>query len=148
MKTIFDKETRNSLIKRIELLNENSIRQWGKMNVYQMIQHCILCEQMYLGKKTYKRSFLGFLFGKIALNQLMKDDKPKKRNSPTKQEFKISQNTGNFEVDKNQWISLVEEYENYQNESFIHWFYGKMTKEQVGISVYKHIDHHLRQFCC
>jgi Protein of unknown function (DUF1569) len=148
MKTIFDKETRNDLIKRIELLNENSTRQWGKMNIYQMIKHCILCEKMYLGKTSYKRSFLGFLFGKIALNQLMSDQKPKKRNSPTKQDFKISESTGNLVADKTQWISLIEEYENYSNESFVHWFYGKMTKEQIGISVYKHIDHHLRQFDC
>lgn len=146
MKTIFDKETRNDLIRRIESLQENSTRQWGKMNVYQMVKHCILCEEMYLGKTPYKRSFLGYLFGTIALKQLMKDDKPKKRNSPTKQDFKITENTGNLDSDKMQWISLVEEYENYTNELFVHWFYGKMTKEQVGISVYKHIDHHLRQF--
>lgn len=148
MKTIFDKQTRNNLINRVNSLNENSKAQWGKMNVYQMIKHCILCEEMYLGKTPYKRSFLGFLLGKIALSQLMKDDKPKKRNSPTKQEFIISDNTGNLLEDKMKWISLIEEYKNYSNQTFVHWFYGKMTTEQVGISVYKHIDHHLRQFDC
>jgi hypothetical protein len=146
MKTIFDEETRAELIKRVELLNENSTRQWGKMNVYQMVKHCILCEEMYLGKKHYKRTFLGFLLGKLALKHLMKDDKPKKRNSPTKQEFIISENTGNLLEDKLKWISLIEEYENYSNQAFVHWFFGEITREQVGISVYKHIDHHLRQF--
>ena len=148
MKTIFDKETRTGLIQRIELLHENSMRQWGKMNVYQMVKHCILCEEMYLGKTLYKRSLLGFLFGKMALNQLMNDDKPKKRNSPTKQDFKIIESTGNLIAAKMRWISLIEEYDSYSNESFVHWFYGKMTKKQVGILVYKHIDHHLRQFDC
>jgi hypothetical protein len=148
MNTIFDIQTRDNLIIRINSLNENSKAQWGKMNVYQMVKHCILCEEMYLGKTQYKRSFLGFFLGKIFLNQLMKDDKPKKRNSPTKQEFKISENTGKLLEDKMKWISLIEEYENYSNKNFAHWFYGKMTREQVGISVYKHIDHHLRQFNC
>ena len=146
MKTIFDKETRAELIKRVELLHENSTKQWGKMNVYQMLKHCILCEEMYLGKTPYKRTFLGFLLGRIALNQLMKDDKPKKRNSPTKQEFIITEETGDFLEDKTKWISLINEYEYYSNQNFVHWFFGKMTTEQVGISVYKHIDHHLRQF--
>lgn len=146
MKTIFNENTREELINRVYLLNENSTAQWGKMNVYQMIKHCILCEEMYLGKTSYKRSFLGFFLGRIFLNQLMKDDKPKKRNSPTKQEFKISESTGNLLEDKRKWVSLIEEYENYSNQTFVHWFYGKMTKVQVGISVYKHIDHHLRQF--
>ena len=76
----------------------------------------------------------------------MKDDKPKKRNSPTKDDFKISEDTGNLLEDKLKWISLIEEYKNYSNQNFVHWFFGKMTLEQVGISVYKHIDHHLRQF--
>jgi Protein of unknown function (DUF1569) len=148
MKTIFDQTTRLALINRVNSLNENSPRQWGKMNVYQMIKHCILCEEMYLGKTPYKRTFLGYLLGRIALNQLMKDDKPKKRNSPTKNEFIISENTGNLSEDKLKWISLINEYENDSNQAFVHWFFGEMTKEQVGISVYKHIDHHLRQFDC
>jgi hypothetical protein len=35
---------------------------------------------------------------------------------------------------------------NYSNEDFIHDFFGKMTKEQIGVFAYKHTDHHLRQF--
>jgi Protein of unknown function (DUF1569) len=146
MKTIFDQITRNELINRVNLLNESSTAQWGKMNVYQMIKHCILCEEMYLGKTPYKRTFWGFLLGKIALNQLMNDDKPKKRNSPTKKEFIILEEMGDLIDDKLKWISLIKAYENYSNKNFVHWFFGKMTQEQVGISVYKHIDHHLRQF--
>lgn len=146
MKTILDQITREELINRINLLNENNMAQWGKMNVYQMIKHCILCEEMYLGKMPFKRSLLGFFLGKIFLNQLMKDDKPKKHNSPTKDELKIAESTGNFWEDKSKWISLIGEYENYSKQDFVHWFYGRMTKKQVGVSVYKHIDHHLRQF--
>ena len=148
MKTIFDKQTRDNLINRVDSLNDNSTIEWGKMNVYQMLKHCILCEEMYLGKTLYKRTFIGFLLGRIALNQLMKYDKPKKRNSPTKQEFIITEETGDFLEDKTKWISLINEYEDYSNRNFVHWFFGKMTSEQVGISVYKHIDHHLRQFNC
>ncbi len=148
MKTIFDKQTRDNLILRVNSLNENSKATWGKMNVYQMVKHCILCEEMYLGKTPYKRSLLGLFLGKVLLNQLMKDDKPKKRNSPTKHELKITESFGNLLEDKLNWISLIEQYENYTKQDFVHWFYGKMTKEQVGISVYKHIDHHLRQFDC
>lgn len=146
MKTIFDKQTQNNLIERVNFLNENSKALWGKMNVYQMIKHCILCEEMYLGKTHYKHSLLGFLLGKVFLNQLLKDDNRKKQNSPTKKELKVVESNGNLIEDKLKWISLIREYENYSNQTFVHWFYGKMTKEQVGISVYKHIDHHLRQF--
>jgi Protein of unknown function (DUF1569) len=148
MKSIFDKTTKDELIDRINLLNENSTSQWGKMNVYQMIKHCALCEEMYLGKTKYKRSFIGLLLGKIALNKLMKNDSPKERNSPTKSDFKNLDATGSLEFEKSKWIKLIEEYEKYSENNFVHWFYGKMTKEQIGYAVYKHIDHHLRQFNC
>ena len=58
MKTIFDKATRDELINRINILDEHSTAQWGTMNIYQMLKHCVLCEEMYLGKKKYKRKFI------------------------------------------------------------------------------------------
>ncbi|MEP7319105.1 MAG: DUF1569 domain-containing protein [Panacibacter sp.] len=146
MKTVFDKETRDKLIERINALNENSTAQWGKMNIYQMLKHCTLCEEMYLGKKKYKRAFIGLLFGKIGLNNLMKDENPLQRNAPTGAAFIIKETSGNIQAEKIKWILLVEQYAQYSNDNFEHWFFGKMTKEQVGYFVYKHTDHHLRQF--
>ncbi len=146
MKTVFDKRTRDELIDRINSLNENSKAQWGKMNIYQMLKHCTLCEEMYLGKKTYKRAFIGRLFGRIGLKNLLKDETPLKQNSPTGSEFRIKENNGDLFSEKMKWISLIKEYAHYSNNDFEHWFFGKMTKEQVGYFVYKHTDHHLRQF--
>ena len=146
MKSVFDKPTRDELIARIELLDENSKRQWGKMTVYQMLRHCCLCEEMYLGKRTYKRAFIGKLFGKLGLKSLLKDAAPIKPNSPTSSHFKISDVSGDVSAQKDKWISLVKEYESYPLERIDHWFFGKMSKEQVGQFVFKHTDHHLRQF--
>src|ERR1044071_9506757 len=92
MKTIFDKTTRDELINRINALNENSTAQWGKMNIYQMLRHSTLAEEMILGKKKYKRAFIGYLFGKLALKSVLKDDNPLRKNSPTLPELKIKEN--------------------------------------------------------
>ena len=70
MKTLFDKTTRDELINRINTINENSTAQWGKMNVYQMLKHCTLWQEMILGKKKYKQPFIGRLFGKM--NKMLK----------------------------------------------------------------------------
>jgi hypothetical protein len=146
MKTIFDKITRDNLISRIKTLNENSAAEWGKMNIYQMLKHCTLAEEMYLGKKKYKRVFLGRLLGKMALKNLLKDERPMSRNAPTSPAFKVSETNGDILAEKKKWIALIEEYAHYSNSDFTHWFFGKMTKEQIGYFVYKHTDHHLRQF--
>jgi Protein of unknown function (DUF1569) len=146
MKSVFDNATREELINRINSLNENSTPQWGKMNVYQMLEHCVRCEELYLGKRTHKRTFLGRLIGSMALKNLLKDERPLSRNAPTSPMFIVRESEGNVQSEKQKWIALVEEYEHYTNNDFVHWFFGKMTKEQVGYFVYKHTDHHLRQF--
>ncbi|HSZ87075.1 MAG TPA: DUF1569 domain-containing protein [Puia sp.] len=148
MKTIFDKTTRDELITRINRLSENSKSQWGKMNMYQMLKHCTLWDEWVLGKNkpSYKQAFIGRLFGQFALKNMIKDERPLNQNVPTLSELKVKENNGNVAIEKNKWISLIEEYENFSNPTFIHSFFGKMTKEQIGYIAYKHTDHHLRQF--
>ena len=146
MKSVFDKDTRDHLISRIHTLNENSQPLWGKMNIYQMLKHCVLCEEMYHGKTKYPRVFLGRIFGKIGLKNLIKDETPLKQNEPTSGAFKISEPNGNVSAEKKKWLTLMEQYGHFSNNDFVHWFFGKMTKEQIGYFVYKHTDHHLRQF--
>ena len=146
MKSIFDKTTSHELIKRINTLSENSIAQWGKMNVYQMVQHCRLWEEMMQNKQNLKRMFIGKLFGRMALKTVLKDDKPLKRSTPTIPSLVINETTGNIALEKTKWIANIEQYANFYNPNFVHVFFGKMTKEQIGQMVYKHTDHHLRQF--
>jgi hypothetical protein len=146
MKSVFAKESRDELINRINLLNENSTPQWGKMNVSQMIKHCTQWDEMALGKRIYKQSFIGKLFGKMALKDMMKDE-PIKRNLPTVPSFKIKEN-GNVEDEESKLINSINEYASFSNENFIHPFFGRMTKENTGIMIYKHVDHHLKQFNC
>ena len=98
MKTISDKSTRDELIERIKRLNENATAHWGKMNVHQMVRHCSLWEELMLGKRKYKRNWIGYLFGKIALKSLVRDEKPLSRNTPTVPDLKIKE-TGDFETE-------------------------------------------------
>jgi hypothetical protein len=147
MKSIFEESTNDELIRRIDLVNENSKAQWGKMDVYQMLKHCTLWEEMISGDKKYKRVLLGRIFGKMALKNMIKDDKHVRHNMPTVPGFEITDH-GDFSSEKNKWIAMVKEHANFSNTDFVHPFFGKMTKEQIGLLAYKHTDHHLRQFNC
>ena len=145
MKTIFDTKTVAELIGRINSLQTSTQAQWGKMDEYQMLKHCTMSEEIFLGKRTYKRLFIGRLFGSIALKGILKNENPMKKNQPTLPEMKIT-GTGNFEAERNKWIELLQGYNSFSNINFIHPFFGKMTKDEIGKYVYKHADHHLRQF--
>lgn len=148
MKTILDKPIREELTTRINSLNDNSKAQWGKMNVYQVTKHCTIWDEWVLGKNKpiYKQEFLGKIFGKMALKSNTKDEKPLGKNMPAGNAFTIKDKDGNVEVQKKKWMDLIAEYEHYSNDDFIHDFFGRMTKEQIGVFAYKHSDHHLRQF--
>ncbi|MEQ8414194.1 MAG: DUF1569 domain-containing protein [Imperialibacter sp.] len=145
MKTIFDKNTTASLIQRIRSLTAEQPNKWGKMSAYQMLKHCTLSEEMFLGKKKYERLFIGRLFGGMALKGMLKNEDPMKQNQPTHPEFKIK-GVGNFDTEREKWIKLLHEYEVFPSTDFVHPFFGAMNKEQIGQYVYKHTDHHLRQF--
>ncbi|MFN8243086.1 MAG: DUF1569 domain-containing protein [Ferruginibacter sp.] len=146
MKSIFDPGTENELIARIHALTPESKALWGKMNVFQMVKHCTLCEDMYLGNMPVKRAFIGRLLGRFVLKQVLKDEKPFSRNSPTSPLLNTSGESGDFAAQKEEWISRIKQYRQFNRQDFVHPFFGPLTKEQVGLLDYKHIDHHLRQF--
>jgi len=148
MTTVFDTSTRDELIRRIHTVDETSTARWGRMNVYQMVRHCTLWEGWIQGKPpcTYKQALIGRLFGRMALRGVTKDDRPLARNVPTTKAFKITDTTGDVAAERRKWAALVAEYEHYSNPGFIHDFFGRMTREQIGQLAYKHTDHHLRQF--
>jgi len=146
MKTVFDKTTRDELIGRIDTLNENSKNKWGKMNVYQVLKHCTLWDEWMQSNKSNKQAFIGRLFGKMALKKILKDESPLARNTPTLRELIVKEINGDVASEKTKWIALINEYAHFSNPNFVHTFFGKITKEQAGQLVYKHADHHLRQF--
>ena len=146
MKSVFDQTVRNELIGRIHSLHENSQRVWGKMNVYQMIRHGAQWDEWIQNNTGTKQALIGRLFGKTALKKVLKDEAPLSRNTPTLPEFKIKETGGNIESAKEKWIALIHAYAHFSAPGFVHPFFGKMTREQVGLMAYKHADHHLRQF--
>ncbi len=148
MKTVFDNTTRDELINRINTLDEHKTAQWGKMNVYQMLKHCTLWDEWMQNGKKNKQAFIGKLFGKMALKNVLKDESPLRHSTPTLPELIIKESSGDIAAEKKKWIALIGQYAGYSNPTFMHTFFGKMTREQVGPMAYKHADHHLRQFNC
>ena len=146
MKSVFDITTRNELVERIKSLNPENSAQWGRMNVYQMVKHCTLHEDMVLGKLKIKRVFIGRLMGGMLLKKVLKDDKPFGKNSPTSSLLKTLRESGDIEQQKKEWIDRLDQYATYTDPDFIHPFFGPMTKDQIGFFASKHVDHHLRQF--
>src|ERR1044072_734723 len=94
MNSIFNEVDKNDILNRIDQLHPNSKPLWGKMNVSQMLAHCILPTKISAGEINSKQSLIGKLFGKLAKKKMLAEQNMK-RNLPTAPSF-IIRNTPDF----------------------------------------------------
>ncbi|RXK62791.1 DUF1569 domain-containing protein [Lacibacter luteus] len=146
MKTLFESSVREEIINRINSLTSENNAQWGTMNVSQMLKHCTLCDDMFFGKINIKRVFIGRLIGPMLLKKALQDDRGFGKNSPTSPLLKTNNEVCDLAVQKKEWTLSIEQFADFNNNNFVHPFFGPMNKEQIGLFAYKHADHHLRQF--
>ncbi|RYF79037.1 MAG: DUF1569 domain-containing protein [Chitinophagaceae bacterium] len=149
MNIITEPATMENIKTRIQKLDENSVRQWGKMNVDQMLSHCIDGLRMIIGElKTDKKApkLIQFLLKTFVIN-----GKQFPKNSPTAAELNRHKTPGfqskNIAEAKQTLLTYIDKLKNASDDQFgEHPAFGKMSKTEYGVLVYKHLDHHLRQF--
>ena len=147
MKNLFDKDTYTEITNRINALTPDNQRQWGKMNAAQMLAHCKEAFKVPLSDKKMPRIFLGVLIGWMIKPKLY-NESPWKQNLPTAPNF-IIKDERDFEKEKMELSAMISQFYNAGPENvgkFPHPMFGSFTSEQWGKSIYKHIDHHLKQF--
>lgn len=147
VKSLFNAADNAEIIDRINKLTASSVSGWGKMHVDQMLAHCHVALQTAFGEVKLKRSLMGMLFGSMARKQLLGSGEFK-RNLPTDRHF-IIQGNRNFNEEKDKLMNIVKRF-TQQGRSAIsteaHPFFGKLTADEWDNLMWKHLDHHLRQF--
>ncbi len=147
MKNIHDAATVQELIQRLDKLTPSTQRQWGKMDVAQMLAHCSNALEVNLGDRISKQGFMGKIFGKMAKKSVT-SDKPFKQGLPTDPGFVIT-GSKDFSAEKQRLITLIKRLSAGNPEAMAanpHPFFGRMTAHEWNTLNYKHLDHHLRQF--
>ena len=147
MKNVFQPDALQEVNQRINKLQPNSQRQWGKMDVAQMFAHCSAALEVAAGKKFPPRIFIGRILAPF-FRSVFSNDKPFKQNMPTDNSFLIIDQR-NFEREKARLIDLVTQFSTGGEAictTHPHPFFGKLTPNEWATGMYKHLDHHLRQF--
>ena len=147
MKNLFDKKDTAEIISRLDNLTPSSQRRWGKMEVAQMLAHCRKTLEMATGDKVLPRVLIGKLIGRFFVKE-MSNEKPMGKNGPTDKTLKVTDQR-DFEVEKRQLIDYIEKFQTGGADKCTkhpHPFFGKVTPTEWSIGMYKHLDHHLRQF--
>jgi hypothetical protein len=146
MKNLFEQHTVDEVTARIEQLNPGSRRQWGKMEVAQMMAHCSAALEMASGKLAAKRTLLGRIIGP-RLRHVLTDESPFPRNSPTAKELKVG--GGDFLQEQQRLKERLRQFHEggeSQCTKDAHPFFGPITPLEWSTGMYKHLDHHLKQF--
>jgi len=145
MQSIFNNDSQNEILRRIDNLNEDTLPLWGKMSIGQMAHHCQAPLNIMMQKKDYglKPNWIVKTFFKKSLY----NDKPWRKNLPTAPPLKVLENRG-FKKEKEQLVDLIKELHKHKNKTDwqSHPIFGEFTALQWGQMQYKHLDHHLKQF--
>ncbi|UKJ06059.1 DUF1569 domain-containing protein [Solitalea lacus] len=147
MNNLFNQSDVTQILDRIEKLTPKSNRQWGKMNVAQMLAHCNMSIETAMGLNFVKQPFIGKIIGSF-LKSVALGEKPFAKNSPTDKSYIFPDNL-TFKAEKSKAIVSIKKFFEggpSQCTTHPHPFFGKFTPEEWAVFQWKHLDHHLRQF--
>ena len=151
MKDFFHPTLVEETKQRILQLRPESERQWGSMAVAQTLAHCTAGFKMAMGDIQAKRApFPATLLGPLIKALVFRDDKPIRRNSPSSPEL-LSADPTQCELERERSV-LIAAIDRFASQGAAcctgnrHPFFGPLKPEQWAILMYKHVDHHLRQF--
>ena len=148
MKNLFEAGRVEEVKQRIAKIKPDSPRQWGKMKPAQALEHCSRGVETALGDTMPPRVLIGRLLGWIVKPRLMGNDEPLRRNSPTAKSL-VVQDERDLETERARLVGLIDRFAAGGPAGCTkhpHAFFGPLTPDEWAILMYKHLDHHLRQF--
>lgn len=148
MKHLFEAARAEEVKQRLEQLQPDSQRQWGKMDPAQMLAHCSAAIDMAEGKIVSPRIMIGRLLGPLAKKSLIVKGEPMRRNSKTAPSVIVADER-NFIVEKKRLLESIDRFVTGGQAICTrhpHFFFGPLTPEEWASLMYQHLDHHLRQF--
>lgn len=147
MQTIFNTQDKAIIVQRLNQLTSLSNRQWGTMRVEEMLWHLRYQLELALGlreRKTLIKSYLSLpVFRWMALYII-----PWPKGSATAPEMNVKKTNPEvmqFDKEKELLLQRITEVEN-ATELGPHPLFGQMNKKMWGRLIWKHINHHLKQF--
>jgi Protein of unknown function (DUF1569) len=149
MRNMFDASDAQEIKGRLGQLGPNSVPLWGSMTAPQAVAHCAKSMEWAVGDRTPPRIFLGArILGRLIKSKVVGDDAPLRRNSPTSPDLLVKEDR-DIAAERARLVALIDRFAEggaAQCTTHPHSFFGRLTPQQWAVLMYKHLDHHLRQF--
>jgi hypothetical protein len=148
MKNLFQADAVEEVERRIAALKPDSQAQWGRMNVAQMVAHCSGGFELASGEQRPPRALAGRVIGWAIKPLVLKGESQMRRNSPTVEGL-IVNDQRDLEIERERLRGQISRFVAGGPNGCTdhpHSFFGRLTPDEWAILMYKHLDHHLRQF--
>ncbi len=149
MKNLFEAATADEVKVRLGQLRQDSPRLWGKMSAAQMVEHCGRSLEWAVGDSVPPLAALPLrMLGRVVKPLALKEKNPMRRNTPTSPDL-IVQGEPEISAGREKLCGLIDRFVACGPAGCTthpHSFFGKLTPEEWAVLMYKHVDHHLRQF--
>jgi hypothetical protein len=148
MKNLLEATTAAAVKERVAHLRPDSPRLWGKMGVAQAVAHCSLGLEWAVGDSFPPRMFLGRIMGWIVKPMALGNENPMRRNSPTAKSLVVADER-DLDTEQQRLYQLIDRFVAggpARCTKHPHSFFGRLEPEEWAELMYKHLDHHLRQF--
>jgi Protein of unknown function (DUF1569) len=143
MKSMWD-EGRQEIKERVARVAPESKAQWGRMSAPQMVCHLADSLRMALGELPVRSKRLPIRYP--PLKQFIIYVAPFPKSAPTAPEL-LARSPREWDADVADLRSLVDRLEPRHGAKWPeHPAFGKLSERAWGVLVYRHMDHHLKQF--
>ena len=148
MHNLFDLTEIQKVINRVNQLTPHTKGSWGKMHVSQMLAHCCISFELVFENKHPRPNAISRFLIKLFAKKTLVGDKPYAKNARTSPIF-IIDDMRDFEKEKVRLIDYIQKTQIagpafFKNKE--HYIFGALTIEQWNNLLFKHLDHHLKQF--
>ena len=148
MKNLFEVTTVEEVKERMAVLRADSARQWGKMNAAQAMEHCARGMELALGDRRPPRLLVGRILGPMVKAKAFVEAEPMRKNSPTVPGLAVT-DVRDLDRERERLCGLIDRFAASGPQGCTdhpHSFFGRLTPDEWSAWMYKHLDHHLRQF--
>ncbi len=143
--TIWDEGARNALLTRVWALTPEHTAKWGTFSVGGMLAHLNDATRMATGELAVNAKAPSF-FQWAPVRYLLIHTLPMPKGAPTAPELLARTSTAELASEQQSFATLIDGLTRREALVPAHPAFGTMTREDWGVLMHKHIDHHLRQF--
>ncbi|MBI4911799.1 MAG: DUF1569 domain-containing protein [Acidobacteria bacterium] len=143
----FDPSEIQSLVSRLGSLQVGSAPRWGRMDPAQMCAHCCTPYQQLRGEKGGGPLPLRLL-ARLFFKGSVVGEQPFKKNIPTPPAFRVA-DSRKLDSERERLVGFIREFHGQGAAAFegrTHVTFGPLKAGEWSNLLWKHLDHHLRQF--